>query len=42
MALKKADDSAYISVIDTSKLDPKAIFHVPPFYEGKVGTAHQP
>jgi hypothetical protein len=38
MALKRADDSACISVIDTSKINPKSIYHVPPFYAGKTET----
>ena len=33
MAIKAADESACISIMDTSKLDPKAIYHVPPFYK---------
>jgi len=36
MAIKSADESACISIIDTSKLDPKAIYHVPPFYKGNI------
>lgn len=32
MAIKRADPSGRISVIDTSKLDHRAIFHVLPFY----------
>jgi hypothetical protein len=39
MALKRADDSAYISVIDTSEMDPKSIYHVLPFYNGNIKTA---
>jgi hypothetical protein len=33
MALKRMDLGAILSVIDPSKLDPKAIYYVPPFYE---------
>lgn len=33
MMLKAADESACISIMDTSQLDPKAIYHVPPFYK---------
>lgn len=33
MALKRMDLGANLSVIDPSKLDPKAIYYVPPFYE---------
>jgi hypothetical protein len=36
MTIKTADESACISIMDTSKLDPKAIYHVPPFYKGKI------
>ncbi|KAM0716584.1 hypothetical protein Q7P37_008029 [Cladosporium fusiforme] len=32
-AMKRAGPSTRISVIDTSKLDPRAIFHVAPFYK---------
>ena len=38
MALKGADESTCISIMDTSKLDPKAIYHVPPFYKGMCDT----
>lgn len=30
--MKRADPSTHISVIETSQLDPRAIFHVAPFY----------
>ena len=33
MTVKAADESACISIMDTSKLDPKAIYYVPPFYK---------
>ena len=36
MALKGADESTCISIMDTSKLDSKAIYHVPPFYKGMI------
>jgi hypothetical protein len=33
MAIKRMDLGANLTVIDTSELDPKAIYYVPPFYE---------
>ena len=33
MALKRMDLGANLSVIDPSKLDPKAIYYFTPFYE---------
>lgn len=33
MALKRMNSAAKLSVIDPSKLNPKAIYYVPPFYE---------
>lgn len=33
MAMKRADASTYISVIDTTKLDSRSIYHVRPFYQ---------
>lgn len=32
-ALKLADPTAHISVIDTSKMNPRSIYYVPPFYD---------
>lgn len=32
MALKRMDLDAKLSVMDTSKLDAKSIYYVPPFY----------